>query len=96
MPVTIWCRRKYTSVNLIIKPHENKDKGVLLFILAKKVNLIGFMFMCFQICGFIPSATVEWISEQEVPYATYGSAWVGYDNIQSYSAKVTTTICNSK
>lgn len=59
------------------------------------VTLIGFMFMCFQICGFIPSATVEWISEQEVPYATYGSSWVGYDNMRSYSAKVTTTICNS-
>lgn len=54
------------------------------------------MFICFQICDFTPSATVVWISEQEVPYATYGSAWVGYDNMQSYSAKVTTTICNTK
>lgn len=53
------------------------------------------MFMCFQICDFTPSATVDWISEQEVPYATYGSSWVGYDNMRSYSAKVTTTICNS-
>ncbi|KAF7641496.1 hypothetical protein LDENG_00279700, partial [Lucifuga dentata] len=42
----------------------------------------------YEVCDFIPSATVEWIAEQEVPYATYGSAWVGYDNERSFSAKV--------
>uniref|UniRef100_UPI0037E968B3 chitinase, acidic.1 n=1 Tax=Semicossyphus pulcher TaxID=241346 RepID=UPI0037E968B3 len=42
----------------------------------------------YEICGFTPSATVGWISEQEVPYATFGSAWVGYDDLRSLSSKV--------
>ncbi|KAJ0068284.1 hypothetical protein NL108_004680 [Boleophthalmus pectinirostris] len=42
----------------------------------------------YEVCGFLPSATVEWISEQEVPYATYASAWVGYDDQRSFSSKV--------
>ncbi|KAK7880271.1 hypothetical protein WMY93_030638 [Mugilogobius chulae] len=42
----------------------------------------------YEVCGFLPSATVGWISEQEVPYATYGSAWVGYDDMRSFSSKV--------
>uniref|UniRef100_A0A8C5FZV8 chitinase n=1 Tax=Gouania willdenowi TaxID=441366 RepID=A0A8C5FZV8_GOUWI len=42
----------------------------------------------YEICEFISSATVEWISEQDVPYATYGSAWVGYDDRRSFSSKV--------
>nr|XP_046237257.1 acidic mammalian chitinase-like [Scatophagus argus] len=42
----------------------------------------------YEICSFLSSATVEWISEQEVPYATYGTAWVGYDDMRSYSSKV--------
>uniref|UniRef100_A0A3B4TV58 chitinase n=2 Tax=Seriola dumerili TaxID=41447 RepID=A0A3B4TV58_SERDU len=42
----------------------------------------------YEICDFTSSATVEWISEQEVPYATYGSSWVGYDDKRSYSSKV--------
>ncbi|XP_033823018.1 chitinase, acidic.1 [Periophthalmus magnuspinnatus] len=42
----------------------------------------------YEVCNFIPSATVGWISEQEVPYATYGSAWVGYDDKRSFSSKV--------
>ncbi|XP_017288898.1 chitinase, acidic.1 [Kryptolebias marmoratus] len=42
----------------------------------------------YEVCDFIPSATVSWISEQEVPYATYGSSWVGYDDKRSYSSKV--------
>ncbi|XP_041836519.1 chitinase, acidic.1 [Melanotaenia boesemani] len=42
----------------------------------------------YEICDFTNSATVSWISEQEVPYATYGSAWVGYDDMRSYSSKV--------
>uniref|UniRef100_A0A3Q3MYX0 chitinase n=1 Tax=Mastacembelus armatus TaxID=205130 RepID=A0A3Q3MYX0_9TELE len=42
----------------------------------------------YEICHFIGSATIEWISEQEVPYATYGSSWVGFDDKRSYSSKV--------
>lgn len=53
------------------------------------------MLLCYQICDFTRSATVEWISEQEVPYATFGSSWLGYDDMRSYSSKVTITICNS-
>uniref|UniRef100_A0A8C6WXM4 GH18 domain-containing protein n=1 Tax=Neogobius melanostomus TaxID=47308 RepID=A0A8C6WXM4_9GOBI len=42
----------------------------------------------YEVCGFTPGASVEWISEQEVPYATFGSAWVGYDDQRSFSHKV--------
>ncbi|KAG7275892.1 hypothetical protein CRUP_009581 [Coryphaenoides rupestris] len=40
------------------------------------------------VCSFIAGATVEWIPEQEVPYATNGFVWAGYDNEQSFTAKV--------
>ncbi|XP_029006532.1 acidic mammalian chitinase-like [Betta splendens] len=42
----------------------------------------------YEVCAFLPSATVEWISEQTVPYATYASSWVGYDDQRSFSSKV--------
>ncbi|XP_041639568.1 acidic mammalian chitinase-like [Cheilinus undulatus] len=42
----------------------------------------------YEICEFTPTADEHWINEQEVPYATYGSAWVGYDNLRSHAAKV--------
>ncbi|XP_006809282.1 acidic mammalian chitinase-like [Neolamprologus brichardi] len=42
----------------------------------------------YEICDFINTATLGWISEQEVPYATYGSSWLGYDDKRSYSSKV--------
>ncbi|KAM6947511.1 acidic mammalian chitinase-like [Lycodopsis pacificus] len=42
----------------------------------------------YEICDFASSATAEWIPEQEVPYATYGSSWVGFDDQRSYSSKV--------
>uniref|UniRef100_A0A7N6AMM4 chitinase n=1 Tax=Anabas testudineus TaxID=64144 RepID=A0A7N6AMM4_ANATE len=42
----------------------------------------------YEICDFLPSATVEWIPEQEVPYATYASSWLGYDDKRSFSSKV--------
>lgn len=42
----------------------------------------------YEICDFINGATVSWISEQHVPFATYGSAWVGYDDKRSFSSKV--------
>ncbi|XP_060897785.1 chitinase, acidic.1 [Labrus mixtus] len=42
----------------------------------------------YEVCEFISFATEHWIPEQEVPYSTAGSAWVGYDNLHSHSAKV--------
>ncbi|KAM3878005.1 chitinase, acidic.1 [Diretmus argenteus] len=42
----------------------------------------------YEVCNFISSATLGWIPEQEVPYATYGTAWLGYDDERSYAAKV--------
>ncbi|KAF0035476.1 hypothetical protein F2P81_013234 [Scophthalmus maximus] len=42
----------------------------------------------YEICNFISGATVEWISEQEVPYAVSGSSWLGYDDLRSFSSKV--------
>ncbi|XP_044205113.1 acidic mammalian chitinase-like [Thunnus albacares] len=42
----------------------------------------------YEICDFASSATSEWIAEQHVPYATYGSSWLGYDDERSYSSKV--------
>lgn len=58
-----------------------------------------FAFLCCQICDFTPSANVGWIPEQKVPYATYASSWVGYDDKPSFSSKVTKsaiTTCFSK
>lgn len=42
----------------------------------------------YEVCSFTSSATVGWIDEQKVPYATHGSSWVGYDSKESYAAKV--------
>jgi len=42
----------------------------------------------YEVCGFVSSAASEWIPEQSVPYSTYGSAWVGYDDKRSIAAKV--------
>uniref|UniRef100_A0A8C7JIM5 Acidic mammalian chitinase n=1 Tax=Oncorhynchus kisutch TaxID=8019 RepID=A0A8C7JIM5_ONCKI len=42
----------------------------------------------YEVCAFTSSATVGWIDEQKVPYAVQGSSWVGYDNKESYAAKV--------
>ncbi|XP_054883254.1 chitinase, acidic.1 [Poeciliopsis prolifica] len=42
----------------------------------------------YEICDFTNTAAVSWISEQHVPYATYSSAWVGYDDKRSFSSKV--------
>jgi len=41
-----------------------------------------------QICPMESSVTVEWIDEQMVPYAVQGKAWVGFDNRESFTAKV--------
>ncbi|XP_061640519.1 chitinase, acidic.1 [Phyllopteryx taeniolatus] len=42
----------------------------------------------YEVCDFISSASVEWIDQQKVPYATFGSSWVGYDDHQSFLFKV--------
>ncbi|CAL1609693.1 unnamed protein product [Knipowitschia caucasica] len=42
----------------------------------------------YEVCSFISGGTVEWIDEQQVPYAHQGSAWVGYDDRRSFSSKV--------
>ncbi|XP_067100144.1 chitinase-3-like protein 1 [Osmerus mordax] len=42
----------------------------------------------YEICSFLKGTSVQWIDEQSVPYAIKGNEWVGYDNMQSYSAKV--------
>lgn len=41
-----------------------------------------------QICSFIKDATIQWIDDQKVPYATKNSEWVGFDNKDSYVTKV--------
>uniref|UniRef100_A0A3B3CWP3 Chitinase, acidic.1 n=1 Tax=Oryzias melastigma TaxID=30732 RepID=A0A3B3CWP3_ORYME len=42
----------------------------------------------YEVCDFTNSATVSWIDEQAVPYATYSNAWVGFDEERSFSSKV--------
>ncbi|XP_034027409.1 acidic mammalian chitinase-like [Thalassophryne amazonica] len=42
----------------------------------------------YEICTFLQGAGIHWIEEQKVPYATKGNEWVGFDNKQSFSAKV--------
>ncbi|MBN3303339.1 CHIA chitinase, partial [Amia calva] len=41
-----------------------------------------------KICNFRQGATINWIQDQKVPYATKGNEWVGFDNKQSYETKV--------
>uniref|UniRef100_A0A8D3DVB6 Chitinase, acidic.1 n=1 Tax=Scophthalmus maximus TaxID=52904 RepID=A0A8D3DVB6_SCOMX len=38
--------------------------------------------------GHLHSTAVQWIDSQKVPYAVKGNQWVGFDNQQSYDAKV--------
>uniref|UniRef100_A0A671PQZ7 chitinase n=1 Tax=Sinocyclocheilus anshuiensis TaxID=1608454 RepID=A0A671PQZ7_9TELE len=42
----------------------------------------------YEICPMESSVTIEWIDEQMVPYAVQGRAWVGFDNRESFAAKV--------
>ncbi|KAL6464550.1 hypothetical protein MHYP_G00268670 [Metynnis hypsauchen] len=42
----------------------------------------------YEICTFAAAGKVEWINEQSVPYAVQGKSWVGYDNQESFAAKV--------
>ncbi|KAG5835442.1 hypothetical protein ANANG_G00244050 [Anguilla anguilla] len=41
----------------------------------------------YEICSFIQGTTVQWIEEQQVPYAVKGDEWVGFDNHRSFEAK---------
>lgn len=60
----------------------------LLCLKTQTEPFVRLVFVCYQVCDFIHSATTSWIPEQEVPYATYGSSWVGYDDKRSFSSKV--------
>uniref|UniRef100_H2TD25 chitinase n=1 Tax=Takifugu rubripes TaxID=31033 RepID=H2TD25_TAKRU len=42
----------------------------------------------YEICTFLKGAAIHWIDDQNVPYATKNSDWVGYDNKESYETKV--------
>ncbi|XP_074499716.1 uncharacterized protein LOC141772537 [Sebastes fasciatus] len=42
----------------------------------------------YEICQFLPGATIQFIPDQKVPYATKGDQWVGYDNQNSLAYKV--------
>uniref|UniRef100_A0AAY4E8E2 Acidic mammalian chitinase n=1 Tax=Denticeps clupeoides TaxID=299321 RepID=A0AAY4E8E2_9TELE len=42
----------------------------------------------YEVCTFLQGATVQWISDQKVPYATKDGEWVGFDSKMSYEAKV--------
>ncbi|KAL0970435.1 hypothetical protein UPYG_G00241890 [Umbra pygmaea] len=42
----------------------------------------------YEICTFLQGATVQWIEDQKVPFAFKGNEWVGFDNRNSYDAKV--------
>ncbi|XP_018614205.1 acidic mammalian chitinase-like [Scleropages formosus] len=42
----------------------------------------------YEVCSLAPPATVHWIEEQKVPYGVQGDFWMGYDNKESFTAKV--------
>ncbi|KAI5168918.1 Chitinase-3-Like Protein 1 [Manis pentadactyla] len=42
----------------------------------------------YEICDFLRGATVHRLLDQEVPYATKGNQWVGYDDKESVKSKV--------
>ncbi|XP_073681482.1 chitinase, acidic.1 [Garra rufa] len=42
----------------------------------------------YEICPMESSVPIEWIGEQMVPYAVQGKSWVGFDNLESFTAKV--------
>uniref|UniRef100_A0AAY5L0G2 chitinase n=1 Tax=Esox lucius TaxID=8010 RepID=A0AAY5L0G2_ESOLU len=42
----------------------------------------------YETCSFLQGATVQWIEDQQVPCAFKGNQWVGFDNRDSYDAKV--------
>ncbi|KAL7407297.1 hypothetical protein ABVT39_006399 [Epinephelus coioides] len=42
----------------------------------------------YEVCTFLKGATVGWIDDQKVPYASKNNEWVGFDNKESYEIKV--------
>ncbi|XP_040916321.1 chitotriosidase-1-like [Toxotes jaculatrix] len=42
----------------------------------------------YEVCTFLPGASVRLIEDQKVPYATKQNEWVGYDNKESFETKV--------
>ncbi|XP_073678942.1 acidic mammalian chitinase-like [Garra rufa] len=42
----------------------------------------------YEVCTFLQGATVQWIDDQKVPYATKGQDWVGFDSKESFQTKV--------
>uniref|UniRef100_G3STE8 Chitinase-3-like protein 1 n=1 Tax=Loxodonta africana TaxID=9785 RepID=G3STE8_LOXAF len=42
----------------------------------------------YEVCDFLPGATVHRLLGQQVPYATKGNQWVGYDDQESIKSKV--------
>lgn len=43
-----------------------------------------------------PTNQVEWIDNQKVPYLVQGKAWVGYDNLESFTAKVNSLLSSKR
>nr|XP_046253519.1 acidic mammalian chitinase-like [Scatophagus argus]XP_046253520.1 acidic mammalian chitinase-like [Scatophagus argus] len=41
----------------------------------------------YEICNFLPGASLHWIDDQMVPYATKGNEWVGFDDERSLEIK---------
>uniref|UniRef100_A0A3B5AVC9 chitinase n=1 Tax=Stegastes partitus TaxID=144197 RepID=A0A3B5AVC9_9TELE len=42
----------------------------------------------YEVCTFLKGATIQWIDDQQVPYASKNNEWVGFDSRESYEIKV--------
>ncbi|XP_058860210.1 acidic mammalian chitinase-like [Acipenser ruthenus] len=42
----------------------------------------------YEICTFLQGTSIQWITDQKVPYATKANEWVGFDTVESYETKV--------
>ncbi|MBN3286930.1 CHIA chitinase, partial [Polyodon spathula] len=42
----------------------------------------------YEICTFLQGTSIQWITDQKVPYATKGNEWVGFDTVESFETKV--------
>ncbi|XP_041084746.1 acidic mammalian chitinase-like [Polyodon spathula] len=42
----------------------------------------------YEICNFLEGTSIQWITDQKVPYATKGNEWVGFDTVESFETKV--------